>query len=311
MSISLLLASVVGACDTAPTEPGERTEPEGPTSMVDARALDAELVSLDGELPWYQWWAGSVSGFPADSDGVIVFEMGGERYYHPVQIAQKGLAFVHQYRLRGDSVWLDHAQRFARRLLLEADTVQGGLYYPYRYDFDLHGIPGETERAVWYSGMAQSQVLSLLVRLYEITADRTWLDAAGATAKTLVQLRGANETWVSRVDADGYYWIEEYPMDDPARTLNGFMFATLGAYDYWRLTGDADMERAILASLATVRHYMPEFRVPGAISRYCLKHGQQLLYYHGVHIEQLRYMEQISGDPYFGAMADSLASDVE
>ena len=115
------------------------------------------------------------------------------------------------------------------------------------------------------------------------------------------------------VDEEGYYWIEEYPINYPEeaadQVLNGFIFSIYGLYDYYLLTKDPDVKKILKASITTVYNYIPEFRDEGDISFYCLKHHHKDIKYHFIHQDQLSTLTNITGDPFFQAMADSLYND--
>ena len=126
--------------------------------------------------------------------------------------------------------------------------------------------------APWFSGMAQGLVLSLEVRLFELTGDPAALTRAGEVFASFEIAGPRGGPWVTWVDRDRYLWIEEYPSAHPDRALNGFIFGVFGVYDYWRVTRDPDAERILLATVTTLRHYVTKYRRPGVPSYYCLAH---------------------------------------
>lgn len=305
-ALTLCMVAVIGCDDAGPVRPEV-----SPRIDDNVHQADYELAQLElADVPWYRWWMDSDADLSRDEDGVPIEQWNGGWHYHPINIAQRGLAYVEMYRNSGDPELLDQAEAFARRLILEADPHRGALYFPYTFDFDLHGIPGETMEAPWYSGLAQSQVVSLLLRLEAITGDTAYAGAAERGARSLLLVANGTGAYTTRIDQDGYYWIDEYPMPEPAGTLNGFMSGVVGAYEYWLVSGDDEYERVVQASLATLKEHIGEYRVPGGISYYDLKYRAQYEAYHWIHIELLRYMALISGDPFFSEMADLFVSDV-
>lgn len=297
---------VLTGCDSpvSPEVPECAPQP-GPAPVVEYSLVDLPFDRL--------WYLGtplqSFDDYPQDDDGVIVFTYDGREFYNPVQIAQRGMWFGENYRRTGDERYLKRSEAHASRLLAEAVEVDGALYLPYRFDFRLHGKKDQVMQAPWYSGMAQGQALSLFLRLHEWTGRDAYREAADGLMKSLHPQRGAGEPSVARLDCEGYYWIEEYPREVSTKTLNGFVFGIYGVYEYWRATGDAEAERLVRASLATLKRYLPEYRVPDSPSYYCLKHRVQYTRYHSVHIAQLWYLHRLSGDPYFDEMADQFIDD--
>jgi hypothetical protein len=156
--------------------------------------------------------------------------------------------------------------------------------------------------------------------LYQITGDRRYLDTAHMIFRSFLLF---NETpyltndWISYVDDEGYYWIEEYPRNVPDHVLNGFQYAVLGLHKYWMLTHNTVCEFLIKASLATISKYALDYRNEGWISSKRLRNnnGEREKYlsmvykYHLQHIILFRQLYLISGDPSFKNAADLFESD--
>lgn len=104
-----------------------------------------------------------------DATGVPMFKKAGKVYDHPVRQAQDGLAALESYRISKDPRYLTQAQLDAQRLLDRKVQRDSGFFFPYPFDFALHGKVANTIRAPWYSGMAQGQALSLFTRLASVT----------------------------------------------------------------------------------------------------------------------------------------------
>jgi hypothetical protein len=205
-------------------------------------------------------------------------------------------------------IYLDRAIATADALIAAGVEADGALWIPYRFDFSLHGRSDDTLRAPWYSAMAQGQTLSLVSRLYELTGDARWLGDARAVFTSFVVLGIRPGPWVTWVE-DRYLWLEEYPGSTPDHTLNGFLFALFGIYDYYEVSGSPSAQRIFQAGLTTIDHYLTAFRNPGGISRYCLAHHVLSAKYHDIHIAQLRAMTAMTGDDRFAATALQFASD--
>jgi len=262
-----------------------------------------------GQRAYADWTDATVAiDYPADSHGVPVYTRKGKRYLHPVSAAQQGLRQLATYVKTQDPVFLDRAQVIADALVAAGVKADGALWIPYRFDFNLHGKAADVMRAPWYSGMAQGQVLSLVSRLYELTGKARDLDAARRIFASFAVVGMRSKPWVSWVERR-YLWLEEYPGKPPDHTLNGFIFALYGIYDFYEVTHSAAAARVFQGGLTTVRHYLPEFRNPGGISHYCLLHLVLSPKYHHIHIGQLRQLRTMTGDAFFATMADLFASD--
>jgi hypothetical protein len=191
----------------------------------------------------------------------------------------------------------------------EAIVVDGVPYFPTRFDFDLHQIPGELMKAPWFSGMAQGQALSLFVDLHRLTGEPRFLEAAHSTFQSFLRPRDRHETFTVEVDAEGYYWVEEYAREIRNLVLNGFVFALFGLVDYYGYTGSEEARLLAQASLTTLRDNVHLYRVPGEPSKYCLSHERQIGNYHALHIELMGQLTAISGDPFFRQFGEILEAD--
>ena len=135
------------------------------------------------------------------------------------------------------------------------------------------------------------------------------LDGLKKIFQSFENLRGNQSPWIVFVDKDGYYWIEEYPVEPPEQVLNGFIYGIYGVYDYYNLTKDPKAQEIFSAGLTTLKHYLPDFRNPGGMSFYDLKHKRPNQEYHFKHIEQLKMLYKMTGDKFFKEMADNFYHD--
>lgn len=244
--------------------------------------------------------------FPTDKDGVILYL---DKYYHPVQIANTGLVYLDSFQKTNNQEYLQRAEKYANKLKEISIVHDGAIYFPYTNDFALHDLDNDIMKAPWYSGMAQGEALSLFTRLDEITNNKEYLKTAQKIFKSFTNYRGSHNPWTVLIDKDGYYWIEEFPKDESDDTLNGFIYGLYGVYDYYELTKSDEARKVFQGSLTTLKHYLPEFRNPGGISYYCLKHKKQNADYHKKHIIQLNMLYSMTGDEYFKQMADNFYAD--
>ncbi|MEU0081183.1 D-glucuronyl C5-epimerase family protein [Micromonospora tulbaghiae] len=253
-----------------------------------------------------------VDSFPHDAQGVRLFRYNGVTYDHPVVQAQWGLSNLRTYLATQDSFFLDRALAQAQRNLDRKVESRGAWWYPYGFDY-----PRCAQRtgmvAPWYSAMAQGQLLSLFVRLSQVTGDPKWRTAADRTFASLLVTPAANAPWASWVDADGHLWLEEYPVSAAVtgeRVLNGHIFAIYGVYDYWRLTADAQALALFDGATTTLHHRVPvDFRVPDWISRYSVGCPGAYANYHALHAQQMLKIYTLTRAPVFAGLADLFRSD--
>lgn len=247
-----------------------------------------------------------------DAQGVRMFLVGSTRFNHPVAQAQYGLSNLASYALNHNATYLNRAIAQANRLLDIRVVSRGAWFYPYPFDFALHGIAADTLVAPWYSGMAQGQALSLFVRLHQVTSDDIWLTAADNTAASFVLSPAAKLPSVVHVDTAGHLWLDEYPLSTTRfdLTFNGHNFATFGLYDYAMRTGDATIARLFDGAVTSALTYGTSgFRVPGWVSNYCELHRQPAGHYHDIHIAQLLNLYSMTTDTDFAQLSDMFRSD--
>jgi len=313
-AIAILIFSILisGVGDFAESQISPKGFDKSPIQYPDSCiSYRFEIVSLPySELPH----TGSLkiardTGFTRDYDGVSMVEMNGLLYYHPVDLLNRTLAYLDAFRSGGDSVYLEKARRFLRRLFVESNEIDGALFYPYRFDYHVNQQEEGLLKAPWYSGMAQGLALSALTRMFEITGDSLYFDYCRRTFRSLLRKKGKDMPWVTFRDDTGCLWIDEYPLTPPSRTLNGFIFAIFGLYDFYRLTADSAARQMLQESLSTVKNYLLLFRRPGRPSFYGLRFGHYAANYHALHIRQLQYLHKMTGDSFFRVWADSLYHD--
>lgn len=247
--------------------------------------------------------------YPHDENGVLIFVYKENTYYHPVAIAQLTLMFLESYRLSGNLEYWDKADIHLNKLLDISVKSDNARYFPYGFDFALHGIPEDTLIAPWYSGMAQGQALSAFVRAYKLRGVTEYLTASEEIFRSFTQYLGNSNPWTVFIDDRGYYWIEEYPYIERTQALNGFIFGIYGLYDYYIILKDLLAFELCQAAITTVQEYIYTYRVPGGISYYCQRHKQQIPKYHIIHTQQLFMLYKITQADFFRTAAEAFYSD--
>jgi hypothetical protein len=249
-----------------------------------------------------------------DKDSIPLYMDKGQGHYHPVLIAQYALPLLHTYIKTRDTSYLNYVVRLADKLISTSVNYEHALFFPYTFNFALHGCAEEMMIPPWYSGMAQGQVLSLFCRLYETTHERKYKVISRKIFKSFTLLKGQSHSpWVSCVDKNGNLWLEEYPRDLPNFTLNGKVFAIYGVYDYYRITKKKKALKILCGAITTIKDNIHKFRNVNDISWYCLKHQKmpnvKSSDYHKIHVSQLYMLYDITGDEYFREMARNFEDD--
>jgi heparosan-N-sulfate-glucuronate 5-epimerase len=241
---------------------------------------------------------------PFDEHGIPMLDYRGTigRQYNPIAIAQYGLGNYNLYARTGDedrqNKFLKVADWLVSTLVPNAAGVQ---VWMHNFDWEYR----DRLCAPWYSGLAQGQGISVLLRAHQITGDSAYLEAARNAFRSFnvdVQQGG-----VACYDERGNLWLEEYIVSPPTHILNGFMWTIWGVYDYFLATGDANARKLFDDSVQTLRHTLQDFDT-GFWSLY-EQSGTKLKmiaspFYHSLHIVELQIMEKLTGERIFGLFAD-------
>ena len=235
-----------------------------------------------------------------------MWRYGGQLYYRPGEIAINGMKRLDAWVGTGDGAQLDQALVQARKLRELADGHRSAWWLPFEFDFPRRG-----QEAPWYNAMAQGLVISFFVRLHRVTGAEIHLEAAHRVFRSFLRLGRDRHPWVAYVTGSEHLWLEHYPDEIGHHVLNAHLHATLGIFDLWQETGDPQARTVLEGALTTMRERVDRFRVVGEASRYCLKGGcDQDEHYHAIHIWQLRQLERIAGEPFFGRMANRFERDL-
>jgi len=222
--------------------------------------------------------------------------------YNPIAIAQYGLG---NYNLFVQ----EKSEERRRRFLTAADwlvanlakNAEGVWVWNHYFDWEYR----DTLKSPWYSGLAQGQGISLLIRAHHATQDSKYDDAARRAFESLT--RSVDEGGVLFQDERGDIWIEEYLVDPPTHILNGMIWALWGVHDYALATQDPSAKNLFAKVVHTLERNLSNYDA-GFWSLY-EQSGTRLRmmaspFYHRLHVVQLRIMHQLTGLEVFGDYAD-------
>ena len=220
--------------------------------------------------------------------------------YNPIAIAQYGLG---NYNLWCDTKSKIRYENFIKASDWLVNNLKKNKYgiYVWMHDFDFEYF--KTLRSPWYSGLAQGQGISLLVRAASVTSDPKYFDSAKKAFKSM-QIK-VEEGGVIDIDKNDEYWIEEYilvPHRYKTKILNGFIWALWGVYDYFLYTKDEKVLKLFNVFVKTIVNNIQKYDC-GYWSYYELT--PQMIksiaspFYHSLHITQLKIMYEITGNSVF------------
>jgi len=241
---------------------------------------------------------------PFDEQGIPRLDYHGDvgEQYNPIAIAQYALGHYNRYRETGDLsarvAFLKQADWLVENL--EANN-HGVLVWNHHFDWEYRDLL----TAPWYSALAQGHGLSVLVRAHQETGNDAYLSAAHQAFVAFT--RELEEGGVRHTDSDGYVWLEETIVYPPTHILNGYLWALWGIHDYRLITENPSAKALYEDCLRTLRDRLESYDI-GFWSLY--EHAGKRLqmmaspFYHSLHIVQLRVTHRLTGEPFFGTVAD-------
>jgi heparosan-N-sulfate-glucuronate 5-epimerase len=241
---------------------------------------------------------------PFDGQGIPMLDYRGRigLQYNPIAIAQWGLGNYDLFHRNGS---VHQREKFLKAADWLCSNLQPNTFgvpvWTHHFDWDYR----DTLKAPWYSGLAQGQGISLLVRTHRETGNAAYLQAAERAFASL--LLPVDRGGVQFADDEGDIWLEEYIVSPPTHILNGFIWAIWGAYDYYLATSDPRAHELFYRCAQTLVRNLDRYDL-GYWSLYELS-GTRLkmvasAFYHRLHIVQLRLMSRLTGVSLFARAAE-------
>jgi hypothetical protein len=238
-----------------------------------------------------------------DANGIPMLDYHGAigLQYNPIAVAQWGLGNYNFFGQSGDKTRQQKTLKSADWLAASLEQNPLGLWvWKHHFDWDYR----DTLKAPWYSGLAQGQGVSLLLRAYSQTKDEKYHQAAEQAFVPLTKT--IDQGGVLFEDELQNLWIEEYLVNPPTHILNGFIWALWGVYDFWIARRDPSAKEVFDRGVKTILCNLENYDT-GYWSLY-EQSGTRLKmlaspFYHRLHIVQLRVMKNLTGDSRFADAA--------
>ena len=239
-----------------------------------------------------------------DEKGIPMVKYGETFYYNPGTIAQYALTMYGKF-IHGDQ---DPAKfLIAVEKLIELQADNGCLPYPFAWKYYLE----EKEYSSgWYSAMDSGQALSVYARAYHITKDKKYLEygnKAFGFLITPVSNGGVMDT-LADLDPtlDQYIIFEEYLTKPTSYTLNGFMFALMGLYDWSQIDSDTQDQASTYfkKGIKTLEKILPYYDI-GGFTAYDLGYFTRKIQphvgvgYHAIHVAFCNIFYQLTSKEVF------------
>ena len=239
-----------------------------------------------------------------DESGIPMLNYHGHvgMQYNSIAIAQWGLGNYNLWCDTKDATRYNKFIKSANWLVNNLEQNGHGLWvWMHHFDFEYRDIL----KAPWYSGLAQGQGISVLLRAYKETNDHIYLKTAEKALDPFFHDVGSGG--VIFTDDNGYKWLEEYIVDPPTHILNGFIWGLWGIYDYAIYRNDEDSLELFKSLTKTIIQYLQTYD-NGFWSLY--EHSGTKLkmiaspFYHRLHIVQLEVMNLLMNKSIFQQTAE-------
>jgi len=246
---------------------------------------------------------------PYDSTGIPMLDYRGAigLQYNPIAIAQWGLANYNQFCETCQEIRAQKTLKAADWLCNRLEQNSRGLWlWNHHFDWDYR----DTLKAPWYSGLAQGQGVSLLLRAHTHSGDNKYLQAADRAFAALTHPISAGGVLFE--DEEKNLWIEEYLVNPPTHILNGFIWALWGVFDYWQAREDARAKEIFDRGVGTlVRNLLGYDTGYWSLYEQSGTHLKMLAspFYHQLHIVQLQVMARLTGETEFAKVAERWEND--
>ena len=225
--------------------------------------------------------------------------------YNPIAIAHWGLANYNRFSETGDEANWQKTLKCANWLAANLEQNPHGLWvWNHHFNWEYR----DTLKAPWYSGLAQGQGVSLLLRAHaQARSDEEKHRFQSAADRAFVALtRPLSDGGVLFEDERNDLWIEEYIVRPPTHILNGFIWSLWGVFDLWLARGDNSAKEIFDRGVQTLVRNLARYDT-GYWSMY-EQSGTRLKmlaspFYHRLHIVQLRVMSKLTVDDRFAAVA--------
>jgi hypothetical protein len=280
-------------------QPDDSIRYQGPGKPTTDFSFIRRFICISDLLGKEQWHENKGRSF--DDEGIHLTN--GKQ--HPVNACHYALFCYDEYISTGDTAYLNgfYAQV---RYLMDPESYHepdsGLVAYPYMITF--HDL-----KPPWYSALAQSEAISVLVRYYALTRDEKALSLITRIRNFMIGPQEGGCGTMS-VTAEGRRWYEEYPNSKQEKqVLNGFYLSIVALYEYSMLFPDDDSARfhykeAIETAKASYKYYDT-----GTWLKYNRGDGRQISngYLKWIILET-KLLYQLTGDIYFKNVSMLLSS---
>ncbi len=234
----------------------------------------------------------------------------GMPYDMALRQAESAYRHLNAYERTGNTWYLTRARAQADYLISVHVAWGDAWYLPNTFSYALDPRFGpEFLQPPWYSGIAQGTAVGAFARLWRITGEEAYRDAAEHTLESFLVRRAPRGMRIAQVDSAGYLQLQQYPSSGWTYVYNGHLQAAIGIYDYYRITGDERALALYRGAVSSAIAYGEPLRTRGWVSSYALAPRATYVRYHRRTGLLLLELYRLTGDVRLGRLATEYDDD--
>jgi len=227
---------------------------------------------------------------------IAIIRRSGGKYYNPVTVTMAGFDYYDKWQKNKEKKYFQYFKNCADWLAdnLKIRDFKGFVfgvweyYYPWTYNLT----------PPWISALAQGVGVQFLSRIYKITGEEKYLEAAKLALNALsVDVKDGGVTYK---DEDGGWWYEEYVGEGAKKSLvlNGMIYALIGVNEYYKNTGDIKAKELLDKGVISLKKHVWDFDA-GWWTYYDKLGVMATKSYHLLHSDLMKELYDITGEKIF------------
>ena len=249
--------------------------------------------------------------------GSLVFDKNGVPHYNYSYTGHNSIGLqgsphaVSQHALKLYNEFTETANESAKTLffnnvdwLVNTEMLKhNGSFSVYEYSFPWK-IGNNTVEAPWRNAMVGGEALSPLVKAFQLSGNKTYLDTAKKILNSFyIDVKDGGVTYKT---PNSGWWYEEYASNNSTkeyRVLNGMIHALLGINEYFKMTSDSSAKFLFDQGILALKNDLPKYDNNGT-SYYDRLGWPANSFYESLHAIQLKQLYDMTHEPIFKTFYD-------
>ena len=249
--------------------------------------------------------------------GSLVFDKNGVPHYNYSYTGHHSIGLqgsphaVSQHALKLYNEFTETANESAKTLffnnvdwLVNTEMLKhNGSFSVYEYSFPWK-IGNNTVEAPWRNAMVGGEALSPLVKAFQLSGNKTYLDTAKKILNSFyIDVKDGGVTYKT---PNSGWWYEEYASNNSTkeyRVLNGMIHALLGINEYFKMTSDSSAKFLFDQGILALKNDLPKYDNNGT-SYYDRLGWPANSFYESLHAIQLKQLYDMTHELIFKTFYD-------